>query len=126
MISEMSFQERATLFATLSSIAYMDKNDYPFTNYQKSEVSKVEWFSYKECLKIIRPYNLEKIDYTFEVNSESFRLNDINLFLNDKNILLPQLIILRKKDKFSISVNTDFDYRSTSLIQNPFPYKMNK
>ena len=30
------------------------------------------------------------------------------------------------KDKFSISVNTDFDYKSTSLIQNPFPYKMNK
>ena len=25
MITEMSFQERATLFATLSSIAYMDK-----------------------------------------------------------------------------------------------------
>jgi len=30
------------------------------------------------------------------------------------------------KNKFSISVNTDFDYKSTSLIQNPFPYKMNK
>ena len=30
------------------------------------------------------------------------------------------------KDKFSISVNTDFDYKSTRLIQNPFPYKMNK
>jgi len=30
------------------------------------------------------------------------------------------------KDKFSISVNTDFNYKSTSLIQNPFPYKMNK
>ena len=25
MITEMSFQERATLFATLSSVAYMDK-----------------------------------------------------------------------------------------------------
>ena len=30
------------------------------------------------------------------------------------------------KDKFAISVNTDFDYKSTSLIQNPFPYRINK
>jgi 8-oxo-dGTP pyrophosphatase MutT (NUDIX family) len=43
-------------------IAYMEKNDKPFINFQKSEVSKVEWFSYKECLNHIRPYNLERID----------------------------------------------------------------
>ena len=31
-------------------------------NYQKSEVSKIEWKSYNECIKDIRPYNQEKID----------------------------------------------------------------
>ena len=30
------------------------------------------------------------------------------------------------KDKFSISVNSDFDFKSKKLIQNPFPYKQNK
>jgi len=29
------------------------------------------------------------------------------------------------KDKFAISVNSDFDFRSRKLIQNPFPYKQN-
>ena len=29
-------------------------------NYDKSEVSKMEWKTYEECLKCIRPYNLEK------------------------------------------------------------------
>ena len=29
------------------------------------------------------------------------------------------------KHKFAISVNSDFDFRSRKLIQNPFPYKQN-
>jgi len=29
-------------------------------NYQKSEVSKIEWKTYEECLNSIRPYHLEK------------------------------------------------------------------
>ena len=29
------------------------------------------------------------------------------------------------KDKFSISVNSDFDFRSKKLIQSPFPYIRN-
>ena len=43
-------------------IAYMPKDSNPITNYQKSEVSKVEWLTLNDCLKIIRPYNLERID----------------------------------------------------------------
>ena len=49
-------------------IAQMRKDTRPITNYQKSEVSKVEWISYNDCLKIIRPYNLEKIDVLKNVN----------------------------------------------------------
>ena len=30
------------------------------------------------------------------------------------------------KDKFSISVNSDFDFKSKKLIQNPFPHRHNK
>ena len=41
-------------------LAYMSSNDEDIQNFQKSEVSKVEWKNLDECLKSIRPYNLEK------------------------------------------------------------------
>ena len=42
----------------MSSIPEIDSNT--ITNYDKSEVSKMEWKTYDDCLKCIRPYNLEK------------------------------------------------------------------
>jgi 8-oxo-dGTP pyrophosphatase MutT (NUDIX family) len=41
-------------------IGYMSKNIDELQNYQKSEVSKVEWKTIDKCLEAIRPYNLEK------------------------------------------------------------------
>jgi 8-oxo-dGTP pyrophosphatase MutT (NUDIX family) len=41
-------------------LAYMNKNIHDLQNYQKSEVSKMEWKTIHECLNSIRPYNLEK------------------------------------------------------------------
>jgi 8-oxo-dGTP pyrophosphatase MutT (NUDIX family) len=35
----------------------MDNNLF---NFQKTEVSKIEWKTYEQCLECIRPYNLEK------------------------------------------------------------------
>ncbi len=32
------------------------------TKYQKSEVSKINWFTLEECQSLIRPYNLERIE----------------------------------------------------------------
>ena len=49
-------------------VAYMPKDDNPITNFQKTEVSKVQWLSFEECLKIMRPYNLERIDTLKKVN----------------------------------------------------------
>ena len=46
----------------------MDKNTKPIQMYQKSEVSKVGWFNCEDCLKIIRPYNLERIDIIKNIN----------------------------------------------------------
>ena len=44
-------------------LMYMDmKNTYNLNDFQKSEVSKMGWFNLEECKKIIRPYNLEKIN----------------------------------------------------------------
>ena len=53
------------------------------------------------------------------------RLGMLEGSVNDRFKMVGENFIYLK-DKFSISVNTDFDYKSTSLIQNPFPYKMNK
>ena len=54
-------------------LAYMDKDTLPINSFQKSEVSKVEWVKYDDCFKLIRPYNLEKIDL----------LKKIHLLLNN-------------------------------------------
>ena len=42
-------------------LAFMNyENTIDTTNYQKSEVSKLQWKTYNECIKCIRPYNTEK------------------------------------------------------------------
>jgi len=50
-------------------IAYKCLDKEPIKNFQKSEISKVEWLTYNECLKIIRPYNLERIDVIKNINN---------------------------------------------------------
>lgn len=43
-------------------IMYMNsENTLNTTNFQKTEVSKMGWFNIHDCVKLIRPYNLEKI-----------------------------------------------------------------
>jgi len=50
-------------------LAYLTKNDDNNNdNFQKSEVSKVQWKTLEECLKSIRPYNLEKKRLISNVN----------------------------------------------------------
>ena len=42
-------------------LAYMDQSSDMLFNYQKTEVSKLEWKTIDECIASIRPYNLEKL-----------------------------------------------------------------
>lgn len=51
-------------------------NTLNMNNYEKTEVSKMEWKTYDECIKCIRPYNLEKIRLIKCINATitSFRL----------------------------------------------------
>ena len=53
------------------------------------------------------------------------RLGMLEGSVNDRFKMVGENFIYLR-DKFSISVNTDYNYKSTSLIQNPLPYKMNK
>jgi len=45
-------------------------------NYQKTEISKIEWKTIDECLEIIRPYNLEKKELIKNINKllQEYRL----------------------------------------------------
>ena len=49
-------------------MAYLNTNNESMQNYQKSEVSKIEWKSIDECIASIRPYNLEKQKIIKDIN----------------------------------------------------------
>jgi len=60
-------------------LAYMsDINDIDSSleNYQRSEVSKLQWKTVSECLESIRPYNLEKKQLIININKvlQEYRL----------------------------------------------------
>ena len=58
-------------------LAYINESiEIPLNNYQKSEVSKLEWKTIDECLESIRPYNLEKKQIIKNINSilQEYRL----------------------------------------------------
>ena len=60
----------------------MKMNDTLQTHkYQKSEVGKMEWFGFEECIDKIRIYNLEKKRLLTNINEtiKNFQL----LFFND-------------------------------------------
>ena len=58
-------------------LSYMKYEDTLMdTNFQKSEIGDMKWFSYEEAIQKIRPYNLEKIEL----------LKDIHTLM-DKNII---------------------------------------
>lgn len=58
-------------------LAYSDnKLDEYLNNFQITEVSKIEWKTYEECLESIRPYNLEKKTVIMNINKvlQEYRL----------------------------------------------------
>ena len=59
-------------------LGYMKKEIKPINNFQKSEVSKIEWLSLEESIQKIRPHCFEKIKILQNIHS---------IFLN-KNIYL--------------------------------------
>ena len=50
-------------------LGYMENNLTPEQCFQKSEVSKMSWFTLEECLQMIRTYNLEKIDMIKKIDN---------------------------------------------------------
>jgi 8-oxo-dGTP pyrophosphatase MutT (NUDIX family) len=59
----------------LTKINYEDSiND---TNYQKSEIGNMKWFTYEKCVEKIRFYNIEKINLITSINK---LLENYNIF----------------------------------------------
>lgn len=50
-------------------LSYMNRETLQKNDYQKSEVKNMKWLSYEECMKIIRPYNVEKKNIITSVNN---------------------------------------------------------
>ena len=57
-------------------LAYIENNHIDLSQYQDAEVSRLEWKTIDECLKSIRPYNLEKKELIKNVDKilEIYRL----------------------------------------------------
>lgn len=57
-------------------LAYTDNTDESLEDYQKTEVSRLEWKTLDECLESIRPYHLEKKLLITNINKilEEYRL----------------------------------------------------
>ena len=60
-------------------LSYMSRDTIQKNEYQKSEVKNMKWLSYKECMDIIRPYNIEKKNIITSVNNtlHNFVLCDV-------------------------------------------------
>jgi hypothetical protein len=50
-------------------LSYMSRDTIQKNEYQTSEVKNMKWLSYKECMDIIRPYNVEKKNIITSVNN---------------------------------------------------------
>ena len=50
-------------------LAYTENITDNLTNYQQTEVSKLDWKTLEECLDVIRPYSLEKKQLIININT---------------------------------------------------------
>ena len=54
-------------------------------------------------ISLFKRYDLNKIDFIFEINEKNLKFNDIKLSLNNKKILMPELNALKYNKEYSIS-----------------------
>jgi 8-oxo-dGTP pyrophosphatase MutT (NUDIX family) len=59
-------------------LGYIKDNNLSIHNYQRGEVSSIEWKTIDECLNSIRPYNLEKKQLIININKV---LQEYSLYL---------------------------------------------
>ena len=67
-------------------------------------------------INLFKKYNLDKIDFIFEINEKNQKFKDIKIILNNNNILIPEIIVSKQNKKYFVSgkLNT----RNISLTKN--------
>jgi len=61
-------------------LAFMkDEYTIEMNDYERSEVSKMEWKSFADCIRSIRPYNLEKLRMLTNIN---YTLKSLRMFVS--------------------------------------------
>lgn len=68
MGSNMKTYKHKYFVAYLPLSSSSDSSLHSECNFQKTEVSKMSWFSYAQCIQHMRPYNLEKINILRNLN----------------------------------------------------------
>ena len=65
---------------------------------------------------LLNKYDLNKIDFIFEIKEKTTRINDIKMIINNNNILMPELIVTKQNNEYLVSgkVNTN----NTSFTKN--------
>ena len=54
-------------------------------------------------IRSFKGYDLNKIDFIFEIEEKNLKFNDVRLLFNNKNILMPELTVLKKNNEYFIS-----------------------
>jgi len=67
-------------------------------------------------IDLFKKYDLDKIDFNFEINEKVFEFNDINIISNNNNILLPKLIVSKQNKKYLIS--GELNTKNLNLTKN--------
>ena len=50
-------------------LGYINLTQEPYKPYQDTEISKIAWCTYEKAVKLIRPYNLEKLTMLAKINT---------------------------------------------------------
>jgi len=50
-------------------LGYINLTQEPYKPYQDTEISKITWCTYEDAIKLIRPYNLEKLAMLEKINT---------------------------------------------------------
>ena len=67
-------------------------------------------------IDLLKKYDLDKIDFIFEINEKNLKFKDIKIILNNNNIFIPELVASKKNNKYLVSgkLNT----KNISLTKN--------
>ena len=67
-------------------------------------------------IDLFKKYNLDKIDFIFEINEKNQKFKDIKIILNNNNILIPEIIALKQNKKYFVSGK--LNAKNISLTKN--------